>query len=56
MNFLGESSEKVVCHKGDVFFSLPQRRYMNGDDVQTIEQILPKSLLSDDLFQILIAR
>ena len=45
---------KMLDQKGDIFFTFPERRQVNGDNVDAVEEILPHQSLFHLLFQIFI--
>lgn len=48
--------EEVVDQQRDVFPSLPQRRYLEGEHVQSIEQVLPELSTLDLRIQVAVGR
>src|SRR5258707_6796670 len=48
--------QKILSQQPDIFSSLPKRRQMNPDNIQSIEEVLAKVLLGDLMLQSLVRR
>src|SRR6476619_1626358 len=51
-----QGPEKILCKLFDIFWSVPQRRNVNVDDIDTVEQIFPEIAASGHLLQVTIGR
>ncbi|MOA13096.1 hypothetical protein D3C78_1331280 [compost metagenome] len=52
----GSNLQKVACQAGNIFTALAQRRQMDADHVQAVEQILTEFAFLHTLLQILVCR
>ncbi|MNE27807.1 hypothetical protein D3C80_1212280 [compost metagenome] len=48
--------QKVTCQTGNIFTALAQRRQMDANHVQTVEQILTEFAFLHTLLQVLVRR
>ena len=51
-----KSKQKIVRQLGHVVEAGPQRRHLNGDDLEAVVQVLAKAAFLDQLLQIVVGR
>ncbi|MNT43856.1 hypothetical protein D3C72_1803490 [compost metagenome] len=54
--FAGGNLQKVTCQAGNIITALTQRRQMNADNVQAVEQVLTEFAFLHTLLQVLVCR
>src|SRR6478672_332852 len=47
----GKFFEEIICEQADILATLAQRRHLDADDVQAVEEVLAELALGDSLLK-----